>query len=54
MISYTQTEMPDPLLKRLVGHSASMDTNKIYGHEVNGDDAKTSQYIDSAFNRFLD
>ena len=54
MISYAQTEMPNALLKRLVGHSASMDTNKIYGHEVDGDDIKTSQYLDSVFNKFLD
>ena len=55
MISYAQTEMPNALLKRLVGHSASMDTNKIYGHEheVDGDDIKTSQYLDSVFDRFL-
>lgn len=36
-ISMTQRRMPMPLLKRIVGHSASMDTGGVYGHEMDDD-----------------
>lgn len=36
-ISMTQNTLPEPLLKRIVGHSASMDTDGVYGHEMDGD-----------------
>lgn len=36
-VSLTQNTLPEPLLKRIVGHSASMDTDGVYGHEMDGD-----------------
>lgn len=36
-ISMTQNTLPEPLLKRIVGHSAEMDTGGVYGHEMDGD-----------------
>ena len=36
-VSMTQKTLPEPLLKRIVGHSANMDTDGVYGHEMDGD-----------------
>ena len=42
-------EMPDKLKKMLMGHSASMDTEGVYGHRKRDDDALAAAYIDKAF-----
>jgi len=43
--------MPDGLKKLIVGHSKDMDTEGVYGHEMEGDQKKAAAYVDQAFNR---
>lgn len=52
-ISIARIEMPEALLKDFVGHSASMDTFGVYGHEIDGDKQKAADIIDSIFDRVL-
>jgi integrase len=52
MISLVSPEIPDALLKPLVGHSDSTDTN-IYRHVVDGNAARASALIDDVFTRIL-
>lgn len=42
-------EMPEALKKMIMGHSKSMDTEGVYGHEKRGDRAKAACYIDASF-----
>lgn len=42
-ISYMAMDMPEESLKKLVGHSTSMDTYGVYGHAVNGDMERNAQ-----------
>ena len=44
-------DMPDGLKKLIVGHSKDMDTEGVYGHEMEGDQKKAAAYVDQAFNR---
>lgn len=53
MISVVSPEVPDALLKPLVGHSKAMDTD-IYRHIVDGQAARASELIDGVFARLLD
>lgn len=46
-------EMPEGLKKMVVGHSKSMDTEGIYGHQKANDLDKAAAYIDAAFERIL-
>ncbi len=52
-ISINQSTVPETLLKRVVGHSKSMDTFGIYGHVVDGDVEKAANMIDHTFNVLL-
>lgn len=52
-ISIQKSDMPLALLKSVVGHSDSMDTLGIYGHEVDGDQERAAQIIDTAFSDIL-
>lgn len=52
-ISINRIDMPIELLKGIVGHSVSMDTIGVYGHEIDGEKELAAQYIDSAFSRIL-
>lgn len=45
--------MPLELLKGIVGHSASMDTIGVYGHEINGEKLLTAGIVDDVFARLL-
>jgi integrase len=47
-------ETPEALLKKQVGHSKDMDTNGIYGHEMDGDLERMAGYVDAAFDTILD
>ena len=51
-ISLLKNEMPEPLLKSIVGHSASMDTYGIYGHVVNGEMETAAKIIDVNFAKY--
>ena len=53
-ISINKSDMPIELLKSVVGHSASMDTIGIYGHEVDGDKLRAASIMDATFNRIFD
>ena len=52
-ISINKIDMPIELLKGIVGHSVSMDTIAVYGHEVDGEKDLAAQYVDAAFKRIL-
>ena len=53
MVSYS-ADVPDALLKPMVGHSRSMDTRGVYGHEVQGNRQRTVAMIETAFESALD
>lgn len=46
--------LPVGLVKSLVGHSRSMDTYGVYGHELQGDSSARTDALDSVFDRLLD
>lgn len=52
-ISLAKSDMPEALLKQMVGHSASMDTLGVYGHEVECDLQRTAQIVDTVFGRLI-
>lgn len=52
-VSIVRIDMPEALLKEFIGHSASMDTSGVYGHEIDGEKQKAADIIDSAFERIL-
>ncbi len=54
MVSVVKSDVPDVLLKSVVGHSKAMDTKGIYGHAVDGDAQRASDLIDGVFGRILD
>ena len=49
-ISIISLSTPEAVVKRLVGHSVSMDTFKVYGsHSVDGEGSQISAALDNAF-----
>lgn len=50
-ISICKSEMPEALLKQVVGHSVQMDTYKTYGHAVEGDAQKIIDFMDESFSK---
>lgn len=46
-------EMPEALKKMIVGHSESMDTEGIYGHQKAGDLERAAGYADAAFKKII-
>jgi len=53
MISVSKAEVPEELLKRVVGHSKSMDTFGEYGHLVDGEIEKVASILNETFNLIL-
>ena len=53
MISLLKSDMPIELLKPIVGHSQSMDTFAVYGHEVDGDLVRAADIIDTVYTRIF-
>ena len=53
MVSIVGNSVPDATLKRIVGHSATMDTQGVYGHEVDGELQAAAVVIDSIFDKIL-
>ena len=51
-ISLLKNEMPEQMLRSIVGHGASMDTFGIYGHIVNGEMEQAARIIDINFEKF--
>ncbi len=52
-ISLNKSDLPLELMKSFVGHSTSMDTYGVYGHDVDGDSARAAAIIESVFDRIL-
>ena len=52
-ISAVKCDMPEPLLKDTVGHSAAMDTYGVYGHEMDGDLETAAGIVDVVFDRLI-
>ena len=48
-----KNDMPEQMLKDLVGHSVSMDTFGVYGHVVNAEMQRAKSMIDSTFARLI-
>ncbi|NLT16734.1 MAG: tyrosine-type recombinase/integrase, partial [Clostridiales bacterium] len=53
LISIAKADMPDQLLKRIVGHSKSMDTFGVYGHDVDGELERAAGILDDIFGFLL-
>lgn len=53
MVSMAQHDLPESLLKRVVGHSKNMDTYGVYGHEVDGDLKRAATILEQVFDRIL-
>ena len=45
--------LPEGLVKAVGGHSRSMDTFGVYGHEVQGDKTLTAQLLQERFTNLL-
>ena len=54
MISIAKADVPEQLLKLMVGHTKSMDTFGVYGHEVEGEMLRASQLLGQAFDKILE
>lgn len=52
-ISINKADLPLELMKATVGHSSSMDTFAVYGHEVDGDRHRAAQIVDKVFGGIL-
>ena len=52
-ISMMENDMPEQMLKDLVGHSVNMDTCAAYGHVANTGMDRAKQIMDATFDRFL-
>ena len=52
MISIVKSNIPETLLKQVVGHSKAMDTG-IYQHVVDGDAERASTIMKNVFDRLL-
>lgn len=52
-ISLNKADLPLELMKSVVGHSASMDTFGVYGHEIEGERHRAAQIIDGVFQSVL-
>lgn len=53
-ISINKSDLPLELMKSVVGHSQSMDTFGVYGHEIEGERHRAAQIIDDVFRNILD
>lgn len=52
-VSLGKADLPLEWMKAVVGHSTSMDTYGIYGHDVDGESKRAAQIIDGVFNGIL-
>lgn len=53
MISIAKAKVPEQWLKQIVGHSGSMDTFGIYGHEIYGEKEQTADILTGIFSDIL-
>lgn len=54
MISVLKADVPEELLKRVVGHSQNMDTFAVYGHAVDGELDRANDIISDVFDRIFE
>lgn len=54
LISIAKADVPEELLKRVVGHSKSMDTFGVYGHDVQGELDRAAAILDTVFDRVFE
>lgn len=52
-ISLMQHTVPEAMLKRMVGHTKTMDTLGVYGHEVDGEAARAARLVDGVFDGLI-
>ena len=52
-ISVNKSDLPLELMKSVVGHSESMNTYGVYGHEIEGDRHRAATIIDGVFREIL-
>ena len=52
-ISLGKSDLPLELMKSVVGHSTSMDTYGVYGHDVDGDAVRAASIIENVFEGIL-
>lgn len=52
-VSVVKSDMPDPLLRAVVGHGTKMDTYAVYGHELEGDMERAAKVADAVFSAIL-
>lgn len=52
-VSINKSDMPEELLKMVVGHSEDMDTTGVYGHEIEGDKERAARIMEDNFSRIL-
>lgn len=52
-VSAMKADLPLELMKAVVGHSEDMDTIGVYGHEIDGDQQRAAQIIDTVFEKIL-
>ncbi|MGI6361486.1 MAG: tyrosine-type recombinase/integrase [Bacillota bacterium] len=53
LISISKADMPEELLKLVVGHTKNTDTFGIYGHEVEGELERAADIFDSIINEIM-
>lgn len=53
-ISMVKNDLPEQMIKDLVGHSVDMDTFGVYGHVVNAEQERAKRLMDATFDRLLD
>lgn len=52
-ISVLKADLPLALMKKPIGHSASMDTLGTYGHEVDGDAQRAAEIMEQVYQRMI-
>jgi len=53
LISVCKSDMPEELLKQIVGHTVNTDTFGIYGHRVEGEMERAASIFDDIFDKLL-
>jgi integrase len=53
-VSLAKSELPEPLMKMLLGHGNDMDTFGVYGHEIEGDLQRAADILERIFDKILE
>ena len=53
LVSVSRGEIPEDMLKPVIGHTKNMDTFGVYGHDVDGDRQYVADAIDRVFSVLL-